>query len=202
MTAEDIRKSGADIVVLATGSRPSREGFQRSLPHVAALPGAGQENVTTVHDVLEGTVVPGSRVLLLDDINGWWPASGTALHLAQDRHQVTVVTAAEKAAGAPDLSLTGDTTRERFAKFGVEVLLARVLTRWSGTTATIADLYTGEAEEREFDNLVLACTNTPDDRLTAELADSGLEIRTLGDAVAARSAGMAIYEARKLAVSL
>ena len=66
-------------------------------------------------------------MLLLDDINGWWPASGTALHLAKQRHQVTIATAAEKAAGALDNSATGDTTRERFAKHGIEVLLATAL---------------------------------------------------------------------------
>ena len=59
-----------------------------------------------------------------------------------------------------------------------------------------------EFEEREFDSLVLATTNTPEDRLTKELADAGLEVHTIGDAVAARSASMAFYEGRKLALAL
>ena len=59
------------------------------------LPGVEQENVCSAHDVLSGKVVPGANVLLLDDLNGWWPASGTALHLAKQRHMVTLVTAAE-----------------------------------------------------------------------------------------------------------
>jgi NADPH-dependent 2,4-dienoyl-CoA reductase/sulfur reductase-like enzyme len=141
-------------------------------------------------------------VLLLDDIDGWWPASGTALHLAQQRHQVTVVTASEKAAGALDLSQTGDTTRARFAKYGVEVLLATGLAEWRGNTAKLVNLYTGEADEREFDSLVLATTNTPDDRLTRELSGAGLEVHSIGDTVAARSASMAFYEGRKLALTL
>ena len=36
------------------------------------------------------------------------------------------------------------------------------------------NLCTGESEEREFDSLVLATTNTPEDRLTKELAGAGL----------------------------
>jgi 2,4-dienoyl-CoA reductase-like NADH-dependent reductase (Old Yellow Enzyme family)/thioredoxin reductase len=202
MSAADIKAAGADAVVLCTGSNPSRDGFQRSFPHLAKLPGAEQDNVCTAHDVLEGTVTPGTRVLLLDDINGWWPASGTALHLAQQRHQVTVVTAAEKAGAALDLSMTGDTLRERFAKYGVEVLLATALSEWKGTTAKLMNLYTGESEEREFDSLVLATTNTPEDRLTKALAGTGLEIHAIGDTVAARSASMAFYEGRKLALAL
>jgi 2,4-dienoyl-CoA reductase-like NADH-dependent reductase (Old Yellow Enzyme family) len=202
MSAADVKATGADAVVLCTGSNPSRDGFQRSFPHVAKLPGADQDNVCTAHDVLEGNVTPGTRVLLLDDINGWWPASGTALHLAQQRHQVTVVTAAEKAGAALDLSMTGDTLRERFAKYGVEVLLATALSAWKGTTARLINLYTGESEEREFDSLVLATTNTPEDRLTKELAGAGLEVHAIGDTVAARSASMAFYEGRKLALAL
>lgn len=202
MTAADARSSGADVVVVCTGSTPSRHGYQRAFPHVTALPGADQENVCTTHDVLDGKVTPGTRVLLLDDINGWWPASGTALHLAQQRHQVTVVTASEKAGGALDVSGTGDTLRERFAKFGVEVLLATGVQAWKGGTASLVNLYTGETEEREFDSLVLATTNTPDDGLSKELAGGAIETHMIGDAVSARTAAMAFYEARTLALTL
>lgn len=199
---EDVAAYGADAVVLCTGSQPTRSGFQRSFPHLDRLPGAEQDNVCTVHDVLDGKVVPGSRVLLLDDINGWWPATGTALHLAQQRHQVTIVTPSEKAASALDLSSTGETTRERLAKLGVEVVLATAVEKWEGNTATLVNLYTMDREEREFDSLVLALTNTPEDGLTRALSDSGMEVHTLGDAVAARTAAMAIYEGRKLAMAL
>ncbi len=198
MSADDVRNAGADAVVLCTGSRPSRSGFQRALPHVARLPGADQDNVSTVHDVLEGTVVPGTRVLLLDDLNGWWPASGTALHLARQRHQVTLVTSAEKVAGQLEHNGTADTTRERFMKYGIETLVATALLSWQDNTARLVNLYTGDEDEREFDSLVLATTNTPEDELTAALAGSQLEIHAIGDTVSARTAAMAIYEGRKL----
>lgn len=202
MSAKDVAAFGADAVVLATGSTPSREGFQRAFPHLDCLPGAEQDSVSTVHDVLAGGVVPGHRVLLLDDINGWWPASGTALHLAQQRHLVTVVTSAEKPAGALDISLTGETTRERFAKYGIEVVLTTALRAWDKGKARLVHLYTQEEEEREFDSLVLATTNRPEDKLQKALAGSGVEVHSLGDAVAARTAAMAFYEGRKLALSL
>ena len=48
----------------------------------------------------------------------------------------------------------------------------------------------------------MATTNTPEDKLTRELANAGLEVKTIGDAVAARTASMAFYEARKLALAL
>jgi len=201
-TPESIRALAPDAVVLATGSMPSRNGFQRIFPHIDRLPGADEENVCTIHDVLEGKVVPGHRVLLLDDINGWWPASGTAQHLALQRHEVTVVSAAEKACAALDLSQAGEHLRERFAKLGVETMLATALLSWNGGKAELMNLYTLDKETRSFDTLVLATTNTPDDSLTAALRDDGIELHAIGDTVSARTASMAFYEARKLAVAL
>ena len=202
MTREDIETSDADTVVLCTGSLPSRSGFQRAIPQMEALPGATQDNVCAAHDVLDGSVVPGTNVLLIDDINGWWPATGTALHLAEQRHYVTLVTAAEQAAGQLEYSRTADTARERFMKMGVETLTATAVTKWQGSTATLVNLYTGDEEQRDFDSLVLASTNIPDDVLTRGLDGSDKDIRTIGDAVSPRTASMAIYEARKLGMNL
>ena len=196
MTADAIRDSGADAVVLSTGSVPTRTGFQRALPHVHALPGVEQENVCTANDVLDGTTQPGTRVLLLDDLNGWWPASGTALHLAERGHAVIVVTASEKPAEALDVSHLGPSTRERFAKQGVTVICTHALTRWEGNTATIVNLHTGDERRVEADSLVLATTNTVDDMLARALSDDELEVHTVGDMLAARTASMAFYEGR------
>ena len=202
MTADAIRDLGADAVVLSTGSVPTRTGFQRALPHVDALPGVEQENVCVANDVLDGTARPGKRILLLDDLNGWWPASGTALHLAERGHAVTVVTASEKAAEALDVSHLGPSTRERFAKLGVTVICVHALTRWEGNTATIASLHTGDERQVEADSLVLATTNTVDDTLARALADDSIEVHAVGDMVAARTASMAFYEGRMLGMRL
>ena len=202
MTADAIRNFGADAVVLSTGSQPTRTGFQRALPHVDSLPGAEQENVHAANDVLAGTARPGKRVLLLDDLNGWWPASGTALHLAERGHAVTVVTASDKPAEALDVSHLGPSTRERFAKLGVTVICSHALTRWAGNTATIQNLYTGDTRELASDSLLLATTNTADNALAHELAGDDIEVHTAGDMVAARTAGMAFYEGRILGMTL
>ena len=123
-------------MVLCTGSTPSRDGFQRARPGVERLPGVDQDNVCTIHDVLDGSIIPGSSVLLLDDLNGWWPASGTALYLAEQRHRVTLVTASEQAASQLELSRTADTTRERFMKLGVETVVATALVEWRSEEQT------------------------------------------------------------------
>ena len=56
---------------MATGSRPPGTGFQRALPLVDRLPGVDDADVFSIHDVLDGTAVPGRRVLVLDDLDDW-----------------------------------------------------------------------------------------------------------------------------------
>jgi hypothetical protein len=202
MSAAEVQQSGVDSVVICTGSTPSRTGFQRVYADRDSLPGVDQENVCTVHDVLDGSVIPCTNVLLLDDIDGWWPATGTALHLAEQRHYVTIVTASEKAANKLDICMMGDTTRERLSRFGIEVVLATSLESWDGETATLVNLYSGEKEEREFESLVLATTNTSNNQLFNDLEKLGIKAHQVGDAVAARTAHMAIFEARKLGLTL
>lgn len=202
MTAETILALGADAIVLATGSVPNRTGFQRALPAQRRLPGVDSDDVCTIHDVLDGSVVPGHRVLLLDDINGWPPASLTALHLAQLRHEVVLVTAAAHAAAQLDHSGVGPTTRSRFLEFGVETRTGAALLSWADKVATIRDFAWDSEEKREFDTLVLALPNLPNDGLYDELLGNGLRPHLIGDAMAARTAAMAIQEGRETAAAL
>ena len=90
-TAEAVAAFGADEVVVATGSRPARAGFQRALPMVDRLLGVDGADVVAIHDVLDGTATAriGRRVLVLDDLNDW-RGLGTALDLAESGHEVTI----------------------------------------------------------------------------------------------------------------
>lgn len=199
--AEMIRALEPDVVVLATGSRPAGDGFQRALPHISRLPGVDGDNVWSVDDILGGAE-PGRRVLLLDDLDGWWPASGTALYLAEREHRVAVATRAHAVANRLAHSLTEDRTRALFAEHGIETLTGTSVLSWSGASARLIRLADGEEYDRPFDALVLATTNRVEDGLLAELAEGGLEVHAIGDCVAPRTAGMAFYEARRLALEL
>jgi hypothetical protein len=99
-------------------------------------------------------------------------------------------------------SQTDYETRRLFIEWGVEAVCATALLSWHENVARLRNLMSGEEEERSFDTLVLATTNRPLDRLVGELAGSGLEVHAVGDNIAARTAAIAFYEARKLAMTL
>jgi 2,4-dienoyl-CoA reductase-like NADH-dependent reductase (Old Yellow Enzyme family) len=88
---DEVRGFATDAVVLATGSQPAGTGFQKALPQVETLPGIDRGNVYSVDEVMARSARPGNHVVLLDDI-GHWDGLGTALHLAEAGHRVTVVT--------------------------------------------------------------------------------------------------------------
>jgi NADPH-dependent 2,4-dienoyl-CoA reductase/sulfur reductase-like enzyme len=201
LDADAVRAQGADVVVLATGSRPSGTGFQRRLPLQHELPGVDGQEVCSVEDVMSGRAHPGHRVVLLDDL-GDWRGGGTAWHLAARGHQVTIVTphpmvgyGLQRTAGDGDLRAT-------LAGLGVRWHTESAVTAWSGSEAHVLNLLDRSTTAVAADSLVLATTNIADTALATELGDDAIAIHVVGDAVAPRLAAHAIYEGRLISSSL
>lgn len=73
---------------------------------------------------------------------------------------------------------------------------------WHGDAATIVDLLDGSERREDYDALILATPNVAESRLFDALAGNDLELHAVGDCVAPRWAVHAIYEGRKLGISL
>ncbi len=201
MEPDEVRSFGADAVVVATGSQPSGTGLQRWLPDQEHLPGVERPNVWSVEDVMSRAARPGKRVLLLDD-TGTWRGVGTAWHLAEQGHEVTIVTP-DPAVGREIARTSADgPARAKLRRLGVRFITESAVAAWHGDGADILDLLTGETRRLGFDALVLATTNTSDDSLARALAGAGQEIHTIGDSLAPRHAPAATYEGRKLGLEL
>ncbi|MEQ1873378.1 MAG: FAD-dependent oxidoreductase [Ilumatobacteraceae bacterium] len=204
MSASDVASTGADIVVIATGARPTRTGFQRRLPLVAELPGVHQTNVWAIEDVMAKRATLGNRVIILDEM-GDWRGGGTAWHLADWGHTVTIVTPHAMVGAAVQRTAGDFELRSRLARLGVTWHIESAIVGWTGTAAIVRSSLDGSERTIEADALVLATTNTPATELLDELVAKGVDgydLHTVGDVVAARSAVHAIYEARVLAMSL
>jgi 2,4-dienoyl-CoA reductase-like NADH-dependent reductase (Old Yellow Enzyme family) len=197
--AEDIRALAPDAVVLATGSLPDPEGFQRWLPGKDRLPGIDRGNVWSPEDIMRREAKPGEAVTLYDE-GGNWRGLGTAWALAERGHRVTIVTpepfiGKELARTSADIGL-----RPRLAKLGVTFLTEHLVADWHGDAATLRNLLTGEETRYPASALVMSTTNRAFDPLSAALAD--LETHLIGDAAAPRQAPYAFHEGRKVALAL
>jgi 2,4-dienoyl-CoA reductase-like NADH-dependent reductase (Old Yellow Enzyme family) len=197
LDAPGVREIGADVVVVATGARPARAGFQRALPLVDRLPGVDADTVVAIDDVLDGSARLGRRVILLDDL-GDWRGTGTALHLAEGGRDVTIVTSAPVIAGGLTHSAADGPLRRRFVEAGGTALPNVVIDGWDGERAQLRFLLDGATFEFEADALVIAETPVPETDLAEALRADGIQFELIGDAVAPRRASLASYEGREL----
>ena len=207
MTAGQVGAEGADHVIVATGARPARTGFQRALPGVERLPGVQGADVFAIHDVLGGPAGLGSRaaapvgrrVVVLDDL-GDWRGLGTAAHLAEAGHDVVLVTAAGVAGAGLAHSAADGPLRRRFAQGGGRTVTGSVALGWMPSEGLrIRRLADATEALLPADSLVIAETPVPVDDLARDLAALGIEHTAIGDCVSARRASLAIYEGRELA---
>ncbi|MEX1171453.1 MAG: FAD-dependent oxidoreductase [Chloroflexota bacterium] len=198
LDADGVMAVGADEVVIATGARPARAGFQRALPMVDRLPGVERDDVFAIHDVLAGATLPGRRVVVMDDL-GDWRGAGTALLLAESGREVTLVTAAPVIAGGLAHSAADGPLRRRYAVAGGATRTGSVVLAWDRNGAEIRSILTGVTERLAADALVIAETAISETTLPDALRANGIAVHEIGDVVAPRRASLAFYEARELA---
>ncbi len=201
MEAEEIAAFGTDVVILATGSLPPETGFQKALPQVDELPGIELGNVWSAADVMGRAARLGQRVVLLDE-GGHWKGIGTAWHLAEAGHEVTIVTPDAMIARELERSATDFGARQTLTGLGVQFVTESAITGWSQQGAHCVSFLTGQESLIEADSLVLATGNRCDTSLLDALRTEGIDTRPIGDAAAPRLAAAAIYDGRAVGLSL
>ncbi len=190
-TADEVESRGADTVVVATGSVPSRPWW---------APGDA-EWIVDVRDVLEGTVQPTGNVVVLDEL-GFHHATSVAELLADRGCHVEVVSPGMVV--GQDLGITLDLENWwiRAESKGIRQSTELVPMSVDGRTVTFQHHPTGSSEERTVDWLVLAVPSTPADALYHELRARGLPVERVGDAVAARRAHAAVIDGERVGAAV
>jgi pyruvate/2-oxoglutarate dehydrogenase complex dihydrolipoamide dehydrogenase (E3) component len=179
LTETIVNEQKPDVVVVATGSTP--------MP--LNLPGMKRENVVTAHDVLEGKVNVGKRVVV---IGGGMVGSETASHLANHGKEVTIVEM------LPELA-TDEIARVRY--FLLKDLAEKKVKIY--VNSTVKEVFSdGLAIEKEgrkekigpFNTVVLAVGVQPCNDLRSKLDGKVAKLITIGDALSARKALEAVKE--------
>lgn len=197
----DIVEFGADTVLLATGSLPSETGFQKALPQFSELPGLNTGNIWSTEDVMGRAAKLDHKIIILDE-GGHWKGIGTAWHLAEAGHEVTIVTPDAMIARDLFRSATDFNARKTLAKLGVHFVTETVITQWSSQGARCVSLLTDEEIHIAAGSLVLATGNRSDTALLDALRNRAIEVLPIGDAAAPRLAAAAIYDGRLAGLSV
>ncbi len=195
----EISAHPADAIILATGSLPDEAGFQRWLPHEPRLPGLENGHVHSPEAILRREARPGHEVILYDEGSNW-RGVGTAWWLAEQGHQVTIVT--PEAFVGKEISRTAadGAARRALAAKGARFLTESLIARWHGNGATIRSLLTGEETLIPASALVMATTNRSFDPYPETF--QGKTTLRIGDCAAPRLAAYAFHDGRKAALSL
>ncbi|HXY45891.1 MAG TPA: FAD-dependent oxidoreductase [Acidimicrobiales bacterium] len=205
LTASQVREYGAELVVLATGSRWSSDGLSAATH--APIPGAldHRERVLVPEDVMVSGRRPAGERVLVYDAEGYFVAAGVAELLAIEGYDVELVTCLEQVAPLCDETLEGPMLRQRLHDCGVK--LRRGVTLSSiGPEGALGEDEFGEPLSFAVDGVVLVTQRRSDDALYRELeADWGalrdegvVGLYRVGDCVAPRIPADAIFDGHRL----
>jgi mycofactocin system FadH/OYE family oxidoreductase 2 len=193
-TPAAVEELAPEGVIVATGALPSRSGFSSVNPLVEQLPGAEQENVLTVWDVLLEARPVGKRVVVLDD-DGTRYAAGVTEVLLDRGCDVQLVS--RWPALFPSTLTTLDMAHlyQRLLGKGLAYRLNSWAAAVEGDRVEIFNLYTGAQESLEaIETVVLATGPKANDDLYFALKERIENLHRIGDCVAPRKLDHAVYE--------
>jgi dimethylamine/trimethylamine dehydrogenase len=205
LSAEDVRDYGAQLVVVATGSRWSGEGLQSGTHEPIEGASASLPHVLTPEQVMDGKRPPGGRVVVYD-AEGYFVGPGIAELLANEGLEVHLVTSLDVVSPISDLTLEGPMLRQQLHEAGVNAHRGVTVLSVEPGRVSGEDEFE-EAWSLEADGIVLVTQQVSDDALYRELvgdptalAASGIEaVYRIGDCVAPRMISEAIFDGHRLA---
>ncbi len=185
-----------DHVVVATGSRVCRDGFQGWTAE--ALPGWETGQCVGWDEVATGRVSPTGDVIVLDDLCDV-VAPLTAVALADSGAAVRLVTRWPMVGMDTILDVYLDWILPKLYKSGVEMVTDRFVRRIDGSTVTLYNVHSEDETDAHADWIVMATGRQSENDLQAPLAERGVSVEVIGDAVAPRGTYEAVYEGHRAA---
>ena len=206
LSSEEVLTYGAEIVVLATGSRWRRDGMNG--PKMTTIPGALEtDSVFTPEDVVvDGGDLPGDEILVYDT-DGYFMAAAMAQLVVARGKRVRVVT--PFANFGPYLFNTGEGhgVNAELLDAGTEIVTHHSLLEITPQGVTAAHEFGGPRRTWRADSVVLVTQRTPRDDLYRQLsADSsrfaaeGIEaLYRIGDCLTPRLIADSVFDGHRLA---
>jgi 2,4-dienoyl-CoA reductase-like NADH-dependent reductase (Old Yellow Enzyme family) len=184
-----------DHVVVATGARIATDGFQGWTG--AALTGADTGRLVGWDEVATGAVAPSGDVLVIDDL-GDVVAPLTAVALAHAGARVSIVTRWPMIAMDTILDVYLEWILPKVYEAGVRMVCDHFVKEIQGTRTVLSNVHAPDRElTLESDYLVMATARRSENGLTPLLTQRGLEVSTIGCAVAPRGTYEAVYEGHR-----
>ncbi|HEV8298488.1 MAG TPA: FAD-dependent oxidoreductase [Acidimicrobiales bacterium] len=195
-TADAVVAEGPDDVVVATGSRPRRDGWYPVTPHRRALPGFDLPHVVTTWAALTGACDAAAHVVIID-AHGYHHSSDVVEYLAARGVRTTVVTATPVLAAGVDDNDRPDLMRA-IRDCPVELVTNTIVDAIGSDHVLAHDTHRGrERRIEDVDRVVLSVGQDPVDDLYRALEGRVDRLLRVGDCVAPRGVEHAVYEGHR-----
>ena len=205
LTTRDVLDYGADLVVVATGSRWADDG--RCGSHMDAVPGADSSlpHVLTPEQVMAGTKPIGQTVTVFDS-EGYYLGYSIAERLVSQGHTVTVVTNHPQLSPYSHLTWESSRVNRVIRELGVKVITEHHLCAVDPGQVTIREAWTDATTALPSDSTVLVTQRYSVDDLYRELRaapaalrDAGITgLYRIGDCFAPTLLAEAVYSGHRL----
>lgn len=206
LSVQDVLNYGAEIVVVATGSKWVGDGLNG--PTHQPIPGvdASLPHVATPEQIMLGGKKLGPRVLVIDT-DGYYTACGLSEKLARAGHQVTQVTHLDTI--APYMRYTYEEQRqhERLVQLGVTLIPQHLTASIEHGEATLVHVWSGAEQKLACDGVVTVTQRRSqcniydaleDDQAT--LGSAGIKgLYLIGDAHTPGMIAQAVFSGHRLA---
>jgi dimethylamine/trimethylamine dehydrogenase len=204
MSTDDILETGAQNIILATGSTWRRDGMGRTLRK--PIRGCDLENVFTPDDLMDGRLVvaklgsgnlgDGNWVIYDDD--HYYMGGVLAELLAEQGASVVLVTPAPLVSYWSQFTLEQERIQHRLMQLGVRLYPQHILSNIEPDCVTLINTISAERSELPRTGVVLVTDRVSNDALYYELqpalARGSLEfLRVIGDAEAPNIIAQAVF---------
>jgi 2,4-dienoyl-CoA reductase-like NADH-dependent reductase (Old Yellow Enzyme family) len=184
-----------DHVVISTGARICRDGFQGWTGE--ALPGWETGRCVGWDEIVTGAVSPTGDVVVLDDQCDV-VAPLTAVALAEAGARVKLVTRWPMVGLDTILDVYLDWILPKLYRAGVEMVCDRFPRRIAGNTLSLVNVhYEEDVTDVPADWIVMVTGRQSENALEAPIRERGISVETIGDAIAPRGTYEAVYEGHR-----
>jgi dimethylamine/trimethylamine dehydrogenase len=206
LDAQGVLEYGAEIVVVATGSRWATDGLQGITNEPIPGADASRPHVATPDQIMTEGKAVGKRVVVYD-CETYFMGVGMAEKLVREGHDVTYVTPFEAIAPYTHYTLEFPRLNRTLRQLGVKIVLEHVLTGVEAGKAKLAEAWLEEESEIECDTVVLVTQRLSDDALYQQLnadpdalAGAGISgLYQIGDCILPSLIAEAVFSGHRLA---
>jgi dimethylamine/trimethylamine dehydrogenase len=206
LSADDVLDYGAELVVIATGSRWAGDGL--SGPTHAPVDGASPDasHILTPEQLVLDGKQPGERVLVYDT-DGYYMGATMAETLASNGHRVTYVTHFDTIGPYLRFTLEEQRQYQRLVELGVDIRPQHLVLAAHPGEAALLQIWSGQESKLDVDSTMLVTQRASQSALydelksdEARLADAGITgIYAIGDAWAPGMIAQSVFSGHRLA---